>query len=221
MALTPIPTFPPIGDPNFNALAFSWAAFMAGTHQTELDALVLAVDADAATALTQAGISTTKAAEALASQLAAAASATTAVAASGAPLWTSGTYAKDVVLRSPTSLRSYIHLNALSAPTDPANDPTNWSPLSIEAPIKQEPTGTTVAMLPGVRHCFGNAAAMTGNLPVPAELMTAYVKVINGRSDNSLNPGIYTIEGLNEPMTLDNPTGSYSLQYISGSWRLL
>lgn len=35
--LTAIPTFPPIGSATFNADAYAWAQFMAGTHRTEIN----------------------------------------------------------------------------------------------------------------------------------------------------------------------------------------
>lgn len=48
MILTAHPPFPAIGDPDFNALAYAWAVFMAGTNKTELDALMAAMTAVAA-----------------------------------------------------------------------------------------------------------------------------------------------------------------------------
>ena len=105
MSLTPIPTFPPIGSATFNADAYAWAVFMAGTHQTELDALKVAMDADASTATTKAGEASASAATATAKALltaddalataadraAAAASAASAAAIAGAFVGTSTT----------------------------------------------------------------------------------------------------------------------------------
>jgi hypothetical protein len=135
MALTPIPTFPPIGSGTFNADAYAWATFMAGTHQTELDALVLAVDADATTATTQAALATTngaaqvtlattQAVNAAASASAAAGSAATA----GAAIWVSGTtYSIGDARYSPTDLQTYRRKTSGAGTTDPASDSTNWA----------------------------------------------------------------------------------------------
>jgi len=122
MALTPIPTFPPIGSGTFNADAYAWAVFMAGTHQTELDALVVAVDADAATASGAAATATTKATEASNSAAAAAAAAASA----GAVLWVSGTtYTLGYLVYSPFNYQVYRRI-AGAGTTDPSADATNW-----------------------------------------------------------------------------------------------
>ena len=60
--LTAIPTFPAIGSATFNADAYAWAVFMAGTHRTEINLIQYEISTNATTA-------TTKAAEALATSL--------------------------------------------------------------------------------------------------------------------------------------------------------
>jgi len=163
MALTPIPTFPPIGSATFNADAYAWAVFMAGTHQTELDALVTAVDADATTATTQAGLATTNGAAQVALAAAQVALATTqagiattqatAAAASalvaGATLWVSGTtYAIGNARYSPANGQTYRRLTAGAGTTDPSADTTNWV---IVNGITSEAILLTTNNLPTVR----------------------------------------------------------------------
>lgn len=123
MALTPIPTFPPLGSATFNADAYAWAVFMAGTHQTELDALVTAVDADAVAAAASEVAAALSETAAAASEAAAAASAATA----GAVLWVSGTtYAVGAQVYSPVTYLTYRRIIAGAGATDPSADATNW-----------------------------------------------------------------------------------------------
>ena len=113
--------------------------------------------ADAATATSQAGIATAKAALtaadvtsthadavttgtnaitvatqttlAIAKAAEAAASSTSALAGAGAASWVSGSYNIGAVVWSPINLLTYRAKTTGSKPTDPANDPANWTPI--------------------------------------------------------------------------------------------
>ena len=113
--------------------------------------------ADAATATSQAGIATAKAALtaadvtsthadavttgtnaitvatqttlAIAKAAEAAASSTSALAGAGAASWASGSYNVGAVVWSPINLLTYRAKTTGAKPTDPANDPANWTPI--------------------------------------------------------------------------------------------
>lgn len=163
MALTTIPPFPPMGDPNFNALAYAWAVFMAGTHTTELDALVLAVDTDATTAAAQAAAALASAAAALASQNTSAINAAAAAASAGATTWNPATnYAQGVRAIDPTSQRAYYRKVAGISATTPSADSVNWGVVQLSKPL-QIVTGRTVAAQPEVEYLLTNAASTATN----------------------------------------------------------
>lgn len=125
MTLTAHPTFPPIGSATFNADAYAWAVFMAGTNKTELDALMAAMDVDAAAAAAAAIAALASQTAAAASAVAAAASAASASAVAAA--WVSGTtYAIGNVVYSPINFGTYRRTTAGAGTTDPSLDTTNW-----------------------------------------------------------------------------------------------
>lgn len=119
--LTVYPTFPAIGSATFNADAYAWAAFMAGTNRTEINLIQAEVSANATTATTKAAEAVVSAAGALASEIAAGVSA-------GAAKWVSGTtYALGAAVWSPVDRTIYRRIVAGAGTTDPSSDSANWA----------------------------------------------------------------------------------------------
>lgn len=221
-SVTALPTPPSTASPStFDTRADAFLGALPN-FQTETNSVAANVFSNATDAATSATTAATQASSASASATSALASATLAATSGGAAVWVSGTtYGLNVAVRSPANQRIYIRIVAGAGTTDPSSDPTNWAVLGIEAPYKAE-TGASFTMVTGVRHGMKNAAASTGILPAsPAQGDCAYVKVMNGRADNVLDPGANTIEGFSGTMPLDNPYGSYSLQFLDSSWRLI
>lgn len=166
MPLTPHPTFPEIGDANFNQLAYDWATFMAGTGQDELDALVTAVDADKDAAAESAITATAQVVLATAQAVTAHNEATAAASAAlvlGVLPWVSGTtYAIDDVRYSPIDNLSYRRRTTGGGTTDPSLDGTNWA-VTTPSPV---PNMTVVTA--------------TGTWTCPANVYKAKVTVVGG-----------------------------------------
>ncbi|MFA6203791.1 MAG: hypothetical protein WC710_11465 [Gallionella sp.] len=99
------------------AKAVLTAADVASTH-----ADASTTGANAAAVAAQTTLAITKAAEA-------AASSTSALAGAGAASWVSGSYNIGAVVWSPINLLTYRAKTTGAKPTDPANDPTNWTPI--------------------------------------------------------------------------------------------
>lgn len=128
--LTAIPTFPAIGSATFNADAYAWAVFMAGTHRTEINLIQYEISTNATTATTKAAEAVISAAGALASEVAAASSA-------GAAKWVSGTtYAVGVAAWSPIDRTIYRRIVAGAGTTDPSADTTNWASIHDSTTVK-------------------------------------------------------------------------------------
>ena len=106
---------------NQAAIATAKAALTAAdVTSTHADAVTTGTNA--ITVATQTTLAIAKAAEA-------AASSTSALAGAGAASWVSGSYNIGAVVWSPINLLTYRAKTTGSKPTDPANDPTNWTPI--------------------------------------------------------------------------------------------
>jgi hypothetical protein len=137
MAITPLPPAPEPTDSTaqFNAKAFSWVASL-DDFTTETNALannVNGLQVQAQNSATAAASSATASAISAANSLA---SEQIATAATGAPIWVSGTtYSLGATVFSPINGRIYRRVVAGGGTTDPASDSTNWREIYGNDPI--------------------------------------------------------------------------------------
>jgi len=195
MSLTAHPPFPAIGDPNFNALAYAWAVFMAGTGQDELDALAIAADADAAAAAASAVAADVSADAAALSAAAADASAAAAASISGAIAFVpSQTYTLNQATISGVDSQTYRHITAASSlATDPSADQTNWTMISgnVSATGTQALTNKTIHGDVNTITVDGSNAVGFRTIPQNSK-STGYTAVLADSGKHILHPSADT-----------------------------
>jgi hypothetical protein len=206
MALTPIPTFPPIGSGTFNADAYNWATFMAGTHQTELDALVIAVDTDATIATAQAVSAAAQAVIAATHETNAATQATLAAGSaltSGAVIWiTDLIYAAGDVRYSTVDYQVYRRKTSGAGSLDPSADSINWA---LANNIIADQTGNSGKFLKtnGITTSWANEQVIptavvftaSGTWTCPTGVTRAKITVVGGGASSNAKASYNSLGG--------------------------
>lgn len=221
MAITALPPAPSRSDPtNFATKADAWVAAMS-TFTTEANALQTDVNTKQSQAATSASDAATSASNAATSATSASNSATSAASAAGATLWVTGTnYSQYAVVRSPTTLLSYVARNSISpSNTDPATDTTNWKCLNYMLAVTVV-ASTSVNAVPGVNYVLTNGSLTTVTFPSTAQSGDEiWITVTNSLDTNLVARNGLTIMGLSEDHTLDAGNITYKFKYLNGSWR--
>lgn len=202
MAITPPPiidippTAPSTNSPStFDALADAFVAHWNAFRNQIVAALswLQTMATAAETAATNAEASESAAAL---SETNAAASATAAASAAGAAAWAAGTYALNACAISQINYQTYRKITASSMTTvDPANDPTNWTPLGGLLTVNV--TGTTHTAAAGACAILENVAATAVAAPAAVDGVEFKVIAANGLKTNTVDFGAKTLQGPN------------------------
>lgn len=223
--MTTITALPPVPQPaddvgTFNTKAFAFVAALV-QFVTETNAVAGETNTAAGAAATSAAAALVSKLAALASETAALASAQSAAASAGASLWVAGSYTTGTPVYSPTSSLVYRRKSPGGAsPTDPANDPTNWSLAIIAAPLYRPETGATVNAEVNVEHGLRRAGVQEVVMPAaPSVGDIFWVCVENGRTDNFLTTGGAKVNGEDQAtLTLDDPYAAVRCRYTGSSY---
>lgn len=212
-----VPPFPSLSNrTTYNALAYAWANFMAGTGQADTVAL--------------AGATYNNAVEAAANALTASSSATSAgiseqnaAASAGAAMWVSGTtYTLGAAVWSPVDRLVYRRIVAGAGTTDPSADGANWARLGALGMAVFVVTATTQTAAINNHYILTNVAATTVTLPAaPQSGDVVWITVANNLTTNVIARNGKTIMELAENMTVDNNYATVELKYVNNSWRLV
>lgn len=139
----------------------------------------------------------------------------------GAAKFVTGAYAIGAVLWSPVNALLYRKVTSSgSSATDPSADNVNWRRVNTE-PAALDVVTSPVTVVAGLRHFIKTAGAAVLNVPALAEGDVFEVKVENGRSDNTLNPGTYAVEGIAGVLTIDGAYSCFKLQVRGTTLRLV
>lgn len=144
----------------------------------------------------------------------------------GAPSWvsnytTGGGYQLNTVVFSPVNYKVYRCILAISGgTTDPSADPTHWRFVSFEMPLVYV-TGSTMSLQVGVKYTitYGSGASALTLPTTPADGDSLCIIVANDVATNTIDPGIYTINGVAGVCTLDSKYAAVKLQFLNGGWR--
>ena len=217
LAITPppaptVPTYPALGAPNFNQMAYTYATAMPGVSY-DLGLLAANVAANADISHGNAAASAVSAASAAQSEAAAAMSVVAAAAAAGAVQWVSGTtYAAGVVVWSPTNGLNYRRKTAGAGTTDPSADPANWWLLGAPqaAPIQRISNNT--AAQAGIHYVVESVLTLTLP-PAPALRDAVQLTDLSASEAVVINPGTVLIRGASGALTLNTYNARLSLIY--------
>ena len=179
--MTDIPRFPALSDRaagSYNGMAFAFGTHMAEKFNGELVAVAGSAVANAA----EAAANATAASEAAQSAQSAASDAGALV---GVNPWVSGTtYAKNVAVISQVNFQTYRRRVAGAGTTDPANDSTNWAPLTRDGKFIPQPApATSINLALGnyfTKTLNGNQTLTFDNCPTDGFSFTLEVEVTSG-----------------------------------------
>lgn len=140
---------------------------------------------------------------------------------SNAPLWVSGSnYAVGDYRTSPADRRQYkCYTTATGRTTDPSLDTGFWQLWSVERPILQV-VGTSQTMVAGFDYKTSTGAANTFTLPASPIDGDPPIRIwmTNGRTDNTINPGSNTINGVAGTLNYDISYSHPIFRFIGTSW---
>lgn len=148
-----------------------------------------------------------------------------AVGSANAQIWVSDSiYAVGDVRYSPVNSRIYRRLVAGAGAIDPSLDATNWQLVTVslaDMPVEVV-TATAVSAVRGVRYLLTNVATSTVALPItPGVGDSVGVVCANALATNVIARSGQTIMGLAEDLTINQANVSITLQFLSGTWRIV
>lgn len=215
--ITALPAAPDRGDrATFSSRAVAMFAALKDVFVGQVNAIATVTNTNA----TEAATSATSAAT---SEYNAGVHAANAAAASGAPMWVSGTtYTLGAPAWSPANRLVYRRIVAGAGSTDPSTDPANWAVMGVIGLPIVAVSGTTATAAPNAHYEMQNASASTLTLPAsPISGDTVAVTFTNSLLSNVIARNGNTVMDIAEDMTIDAAQKTIPLRYITNTWRLV